>query len=297
MSIVKVDYWVGSPLVCFRYCECMTDSDLLENRWGAISSRLAADGADALILSTGFDLVYLSTYEARHSERLTAFVGLPGATTPPRMFVPKIEIPEVPTLSAFEVVGWTDDEDPVEMIAEMIQGAQRVLVSDEMWAHYLLRLMTLMPDTQFVSLSDGLGGLRSVKSEVEMQALQTVGALANNVAAQIQRGEVPLVGRTELDIADDVIARLLAVGHEQVEFCIVASGPNSASQPHRSGGAAKRDRLVRLWWETPRLLLRHNPLRVHRCHPRRHRIDLCDAQKSPAGGRRRGSAWCGSRRY
>ena len=218
--------------MCFRYCECMTDSDLLESRWAAISARLIADGADALILSTGFDLVYLSTYDARRSERLTAFVAIPGATAAPRLFVPKIEMPEVPRSPAFEVAGWTDDEDPVAMIADLIQGAQRVLVSDEMWAHYLLRLKALMPDTQFVSLSDSLGGLRSVKSDVEMQALQTVGTLANDVAAQIQRGEVPLVGRTELEIADDVIARLLAVGHEQVEFCIVASGPNSASPHH-----------------------------------------------------------------
>jgi Xaa-Pro aminopeptidase len=229
---VKARYWRGTPLVCFRYCECMTDSDLLESRWAAISARLIADGADALILSTGFDLVYLSTYDARRSERLTAFVAIPGATAAPRLFVPKIEMPEVPRSPAFEVAGWTDDEDPVAMIADLIQGAQRVLVSDEMWAHYLLRLKALMPDTQFVSLSDSLGGLRSVKSDVEMQALQTVGTLANDVAAQIQRGEVPLVGRTELEIADDVIARLLAVGHEQVEFCIVASGPNSASPHH-----------------------------------------------------------------
>ncbi|MCL4122316.1 UNVERIFIED_CONTAM: hypothetical protein GTU68_044671 [Idotea baltica] len=213
----------------------MTDSELVGSRWDAISGRLLADGADALIVSTGFDLVYLTTYEARRSERLTAFVGVPGETTP-RMFVPKIEMPEVPKSAAFDaafdVLGWTDDEDPVAMIVDVVRGARRVLVSDEIWGHYLLRLMSLMPDTEFVSLSDSLGGLRSVKSDVEMQALQTVGALANGVASQIQRGEVPLVGRTELEIQADVISRLLAVGHEQVEFCIVASGPNSASPHH-----------------------------------------------------------------
>lgn len=217
--------------MCFRYCECMTDSELLRSRWHAISDRLSTDHADALIVSTGFDLVYLTTYEARRSERLTAFVAVPGQDTP-SLLVPKIEMPEVPRSEAFDVRGWTDDQDPVAMIVEMIQGARRVLVSDEIWGHYLLRLIALMPDTQFVSLSDGLGGLRSVKSDNEMQALQTVGALANEVAAQIQRGEVPLVGRTELEIQADVTERLLAIGHEQVEFCIVASGPNSASPHH-----------------------------------------------------------------
>ena len=210
----------------------MTDSNLLESRWAAISARLVKDGADALVLSTGFDLVYLSTYEARASERLTAFVGRPGSNELPRMIVPKIEMPEVPKTSAFDISGWTDDQDPIAMIVELIGDARRVLVSDEMWAHYLLRLKAAMPDTEFVSLSDSLGGLRSVKSDSEMQALQTVGGLANSVAAQIQRGDVALVGRTELEIQADVTGRMLAAGHEQVEFCIVASGPNSASPHH-----------------------------------------------------------------
>jgi Xaa-Pro aminopeptidase len=210
----------------------MTDSNLLESRWAAISARLVKDGADALVQSTGFDLVYLSTYEARASERLTAFVGRPGSNELPRMIVPKIEMPEVPKTSAFDISGWTDDQDPIAMIVELIGDARRVLVSDEMWAHYLLRLKAAMPDTEFVSLSDSLGGLRSVKSDSEMQALQTVGGLANSVAAQIQRGDVALVGRTELEIQADVTGRMLAAGHEQVEFCIVASGPNSASPHH-----------------------------------------------------------------
>ena len=249
----------------------MTDSNLLESRWAAISARLVKDGADALVLSTGFDLVYLSTYEARASERLTAFVGRPGSNELPRMIVPKIEMPEVPKTSAFDVSGWTDDQDPIAMIVELIGDARRVLVSDEMWAHYLLRLKAAMPDTEFVSLSDSLGGLRSVKSDSEMQALQTVGGLANSVAAQIQRGDVALVGRTELEIQADVIEpvtrcrpRAGRVLHRRfgAEFCF------TAPQPNRAGCATKRDRVVRLWRQTRGVLLRHHPLCLHRPNPR-----------------------------
>ncbi len=223
----------------------MIVSDQFESRWSAISARVSADGADALLLSTGYDLVYLTGYSARPSERLTAYVALPTAGDLPTMIVPKIEVPEVPKTGVFTVKGWTDDDDPVAMIAELIDGARRVLVSDEMWAHYLLRLIDRMPGTEFVSLSDSLGGLRSVKSDSEMQALQTVGGLANGVAAQIQRGEVPLVGRTELEIQADVTERLLAAGHEQVEFCIVASGPNSASPHHNpTHRIVQRDEIV-----------------------------------------------------
>ena len=210
----------------------MTDADLLSGRWANVSGRVAADGAQALILSTGYDMVYLTGYKARPGERLNAFVGVPGSDDAPVFYAPQIEVPEVPKTAAFTIAGWTDDQDPVAMIAQQIAGATRVLVSDETWAINLLRLMELMPDTEFVSLSASLGGLRSIKTDEEMLALQTVGGLANGVAAQIQQGQVPLVGRTEIEIADDVMARLRDVGHETIEFCIVASGPNSASPHH-----------------------------------------------------------------
>lgn len=199
----------------------------------AASERLQGFGADALVVRGGSDLFYLTGYHASSMERITAFVAQPEDGRLPSIFVPKIEEPLVPKEpEAWSIEPWTDDDDPVVMIAARIQGAAVVLVSDELWAHHLLDLQRLMPETRFVSLSDSLGGLRSVKNEDEMLALQTVGGLANTVAAQLQAGEIPLVGRTEREIAADISARLLAVGHETVEFCIVASGPNSASPHH-----------------------------------------------------------------
>jgi len=212
----------------------MTDSDLLRTRWQAVSSRLRDDDADALVLTTGFDLVYLTGYEAHWSERITAYVALPNSEARPEMFAPMIELAGVPRSDAFGLTGWTDDEDPIAMVVEMIEGSKRVLVSDDMWANNLLAFMAAMPDTEFVSLSAALGGLRSIKSPAEMEAIRTVGGLADQIAAQIQRGEVPLVGRTELEIQADVSDRLRAIGHETIEFCIVASGPNSASPHHNA---------------------------------------------------------------
>lgn len=210
----------------------MTNSGRFESRWGTVAERITADGADALLLGSGFDLIYLTGYDARRSERPTAYVASPDPARVATLLVPQLEVPEVPRDAEFELIGWTDADDPIAKVAELLGNAERVLVSDEFWAHHLLRLMQRMPNTDFVSLSESLGGLRSVKGDTEMQALQTVGALANEVAAQIQRGEVPLVGRTELEIQADVMDRLIQVGHEQVEFCIVASGPNSASPHH-----------------------------------------------------------------
>jgi Xaa-Pro aminopeptidase len=56
------------------------------------------------------------------------------------------------------------------------------------------------------------------------------------VAAQLLAGEIPLVGRSELEVSRDIGERLVAAGHERVNFAIVASGPNAAS-PHHDAGA------------------------------------------------------------
>ena len=210
-------------------------SSLFLSRWEAARKRVAAQGAQAVVVRGGSDMVYLTGYKASSMERITAFVASTDAAVP-TMFVPAIEAPLVTDRpEIYSVVGWSDDQDPVAMIATQLGAATKVLVSDELWAHHLLGLQRLLPDTEFVSFSASLGGLRSVKSDDEMLAIQTVGGLANSVAAQLQQGEIPLVGRTEREIAKDISQRLLDAGHETVEFCIVASGPNSASPHHHPG--------------------------------------------------------------
>lgn len=211
----------------------LIDTALFASRWESAKERMSSVDADALVVRGGSDLFYLTGYQASSMERITAFVGRPAWDGVPDMFVPQIEVSLVPIApDVYSVTGWTDDDDPLDMIADSIAGSTHVLVSDELWAHHLLGLQQRMPNAAFTSLSEALGGLRSVKNADEMQRIQVVGGLANEVAAQLQAGEIPLVGRTEKEIAADISSRLIAAGHETVEFCIVASGPNSASPHH-----------------------------------------------------------------
>lgn len=209
------------------------DIELFAGRWAAAKNRLREAKADGVVICGGSDLVYLTGYNASSYERLTAFVARVDEERLPAIVVPKIEEPLVPVAPAlFETAPWIDDDDPIAMIAESLAGASLVLVSDELWSIFLLGLQRLMPETTFVCFSDSLGGLRSVKSEHEMQALQTVGGLADQVAAELQNGQIALIGRTEKQIAADISNRLLELGNDTVEFCIVATGPNSASPHH-----------------------------------------------------------------
>ncbi|MGH7185363.1 MAG: NAD(P)-binding domain-containing protein, partial [Pseudomonadota bacterium] len=87
--------------------------------------------------------------------------------------------------------------------------------------------------------NDGiLAGLRSGGAWIEMSTLgrddilRLAAQAADRVVAQIAGGR--LIGRSEADVAEEVRERLVAEGHDEASFAIVASGPNAASPHHEA---------------------------------------------------------------
>jgi Xaa-Pro aminopeptidase len=114
-----------------------------------------------------------------------------------------------------------------------------------MWARFLVELLPQLPATTFRRAVDVVGPLRMVKDAAEIDALRAAGAAADRVADQLHAGEIPLVGRTEAEVSADISARLIAEGHDRVNFAIVAAGANAASpHHHRSDRVIARDELV-----------------------------------------------------
>ena len=102
-----------------------------------------------------------------------------------------------------------------------------------------------MPGVRFVRAVEVVGGLRMEKDDAEISALRDAGAAADRVAAQLHGGLIPLVGRTEAQVSADISARLIAEGHDVVNFAIVAAGENAASPHHHPGSRViARDEIV-----------------------------------------------------
>jgi Xaa-Pro aminopeptidase len=74
-----------------------------------------------------------------------------------------------------------------------------------------------------------------VKDQAEVDALAAAGAAVDRIAAELQSGAIPLVGRTEAQVSADLSARIVAEGHQKVNFAIVAAGENAASPHHHAG--------------------------------------------------------------
>jgi Xaa-Pro aminopeptidase len=200
---------------------------------------MTEQGVDVLLVSVGPDLPYLTGYEAMPLERLTMLV-LPrdrDAT----LVIPRLEAPRVVDQpGVFSLLAWDETEDPIDLVARLAGPAATAGIGDHTWARFLVDLLGRMAGTSFRRATDVVGPLRMRKDAAEVEALRRAAQAADRVAAQLQGGEIPLAGRTEADVSADLSARLLAEGHDVVNFAIVAAGENAASPHHHAGGRVIR---------------------------------------------------------
>jgi len=209
-------------------------------RLGQVRAATAAAGLDALLLTPGPDLRYVTGYDAHQLERLTCLVV--PAHGDPLLVVPRLELPAAQASPAgklgLELRGWEETDDPYALVATRLNRPARVGLSDRMWALMVLRLRAAMPDTQQLLASTALRELRARKSPAEVAALLAAGEAIDRVHARVP-GWLR-AGRTEEQVAADISDAILAEGHAKVDFTIVASGPNGSS-PHHSAA----DRVLR----------------------------------------------------
>jgi Xaa-Pro aminopeptidase len=200
-----------------------------------VRAAMVDQDVDVVLLSVGPDLPYLTGYEAMPLERLTMLV-LPrddDAT----LVVPRLEAPRVVEQpGVFTVRPWNETDDPIDIVAGLAKGAGTAAIGDKTWARFLVDLSNAMPATTFRRANGVVGPIRMRKDAAEIAALRAVGAAADRVAVQLQSGAIALAGRTEAAVSADISRRLLAEGHERVNFAIVASGPNGASPHHEAAG-------------------------------------------------------------
>ncbi|GIJ37800.1 M24 family metallopeptidase [Micromonospora andamanensis] len=202
-------------------------------RLAAAQRAVAVAGLDALLLSPGSDLRYLTGYDAHAGERLTLLV-LP-AEGEPTLVVPTLERPAAEASPApatgVRIVDHADGSDPYPLVIAALGGpVGAVGLADRMWAEQVLALRAALPDARQRLASAVLRELRVHKSAAEIEALAEAGAAIDAVHARM--GEWLRPGRTEAEVAANIAAAIRAAGHVTVDFVIVAAGPNGASPHH-----------------------------------------------------------------
>ncbi|MFJ9426645.1 aminopeptidase P family protein [Streptomyces sp. NPDC101249] len=208
----------------------------------ARAARAAADaGLAGLLVAPGPDLVWLTGYAPTAiTERLTLLVLTPDR--PPVLVVPTLEAPDAaraPGAEALSLRDWTDGKDPYAATAALLDSTGRYGVSDNAWALHLLGLQRALPDTSHTALTEALPMLRAVKDAAELELMAAAGAAADAAFEEIRT--VPFAGRRESEVGADLAGLLRRFGHAQVDFTIVASGPNGANPHHEVGDRVIED--------------------------------------------------------
>jgi D-alanyl-D-alanine dipeptidase len=201
-----------------------------ERRLAQAAERTAELGAAAMVIAPSPDLVYLTGYDPMPLERPTLLVVRPQAAA--ALVVPMLERPlaaGAPGAEALELVAWRDGEDPYERTSALLAPGT-VLVGDRIWGVHVLGLQRVTPARMWSSAAPVIGAMRAKKDPAELDALRRAGAAADRALADLLRGQ--LIGRSEDDVAGELAAGLVAHGHANAAFTIVASGPNAASPHH-----------------------------------------------------------------
>ncbi|MGW0941222.1 aminopeptidase P family protein [Streptomyces sp. NPDC002623] len=200
------------------------------------AAREAADaGLAGLLVAPGPDLVWLTGYAPpAATERLTLLVLAPGRDAV--LVVPTLEAPDAAKAvgaPALTLRDWTDGKDPYAATADLLGTGGRFGISDNAWALHLLGLQKALPATSYASLTEALPMLRAVKDAAELELMAAAGAAADATFEEIRK--VPFAGRRETEVGADLARLLRRFGHSQVDFTIVASGPNGANPHHEVG--------------------------------------------------------------
>jgi Xaa-Pro aminopeptidase len=190
-------------------------------------------GLDALLVAPGSDLRYLTGYDAKPLERLTALI-LPVDGSPV-LIVPVLEAAEAErspaALAGMSVVTHAETDDAHALAVESVQSATRVAVDDHMWAIRMLAFRRALPDAEFEVAGRVISDLRMRKGTDEIAALRQAGAAIDRVHARM--AEFLKVGRSEREAGAAIANAIVEEGHATADFVIVGSGPNGAS-PHHS---------------------------------------------------------------
>jgi D-alanyl-D-alanine dipeptidase len=197
-------------------------------------AQMKAQQIDALLLTPGADLFYLTGFEHGHAgERLLALVLKQDGSA--QWIAPAMNVPQVEQRAAAgqSVRGWTDAEWYLGALRDAVSGAGTIAFDDDARAAFLLDLIGCAPAARLVPASRIMRALRIRKDQSELAMLRAV-------AAQVDQ-TIPAAigmcrpGRTEAEIDQELRAILLAKDQQSsIAFTIIASGPNSVLPHHET---------------------------------------------------------------
>src|SRR3954468_11182165 len=103
-----------------------------------VRAAMADHDIECLLLSLGADLPWLTGYTAMPLDRLTMLVV--PADDDATLVVPRLEAPRVaPQPDVFTIHPWSETDDPVSVVATLVDDRRSLAISDRAWSTFLLQ--------------------------------------------------------------------------------------------------------------------------------------------------------------
>jgi Xaa-Pro aminopeptidase len=209
-------------------------------RLARVAQSLCNANIDALLLTPGASMFYLSGFEHGHAaERLLALIVERDGTMV--WIVPSMNVEQVreKALKSQVICGWSDDAGFVRYLKAELGEAKNLAFDDEGRAGFLLDLMSAVPGAQLHKASTIMRTLRARKDADELARLRMAGGVVDEtIGAAVSFCKA---GLTEREVEGELRRALLAKSPgSSVAFIIVASGPNAALPHHETGNRVLR---------------------------------------------------------
>jgi Xaa-Pro aminopeptidase len=206
-----------------------------------LTRALADARTDALLLTPGADMYYLTGFEHGHAgERLLALVVRRDGSS--AWIVPAMNVAQVQEHAgpAQPIRAWTDAETYLPALTALIREGDRVAFDEEARSAFLMDLLERHPSIELAKAGSVMCRLRMRKDADELTAMRAAAATVDETIPEAI--SFCRAGRTEAEIDEDLRKALLRRSPgSKVAFTIVASGPNSALPHHDTGVRALRD--------------------------------------------------------
>jgi Xaa-Pro aminopeptidase len=192
---------------------------------------------DVLFLAPGPNMYYLSGFLEEPGERLFSLI-VPQSGEP-FFIVPKMYEQHVRVFTWVEkLVCWEDSENPNTVLSatmsRVITKRPAIAVDSTMWSRFLLMLLAILPDAEYLDAASVMNPLRINKTSEEILLMARSAEIAD--VAFTETVKECREGMTEHEVAAKIVNEMRRLGADSVNFePITGSGPNGALPHHRSG--------------------------------------------------------------
>ncbi|MEI3614778.1 M24 family metallopeptidase [Pseudogracilibacillus sp. SO30301A] len=207
--------------------------DLLNKRIYDTQQEMKKNGLEALIIGSSADFSYYFGKHPRPTERFLAIIiPLKGKAS---LIVPSLDVKNYITYKEeVNIIDWEDSENPIDILVDLLrEGDINVIgTNNDLWSVFVYRIKNQNPELVVTEGSSIIARLRLLKTESEINALQKAAEKIDEVWNEFILNTSHIVGKTENQIRAYIMRLMFERGFEEVAWCDVGSGPNSATPLH-----------------------------------------------------------------